>query len=79
MIRARTFVYDAQLDCVVEVLQGNLQAPSFGELHDRTKDENRKATRTQRTADALRQVTLERAERREFAHKRYGTESRWRE
>ena len=79
MIRARTFVYDAQLDCVVELLEGSVIAPSFGELHDRTKDENRKATRTQRTADALRQVTLERASRREFAHQRYGTESRWRD
>lgn len=78
MIRARRFVYDAEADVVLEVGSTRI-APSFEQLHDRIKDENRKVSRTQRTADALRQITLERAERREFAHNKYGDERRWKE
>ena len=78
MIRARTFVYDKQLDCVVELLDGTILAPSFGTLHDRTKEEYRTG-RNEQNGSALRQITLERAERREFAHTKFGDERRWKE
>lgn len=78
MIRARTFVYDAQLDCVVEVLTGSLRSTSFEQLHDRTKDEHTQR-RESKTGEAVKQISLERAERREFAHKTYGDERRWKE
>lgn len=75
MIRTRRFVYDAEADAVVEVA-GEIIAPTFGELHDRTRQEyngNREGK-----ANDLRQATLERSERREAAHRKYGDESRWR-
>ena len=74
MIRPRRFVFDGER--VVEVSAPPI-APSFGELHDRTRQEYNGDR--QAKAGSLRQATLERAERREFAHKTYGTESRWRE
>ena len=75
MIRTRRYVYNAEADCVEEVV-GEIIAPTFGELHDRARQEyngNREAK-----ASELRQATLERSERREAAHRKYGDESRWR-
>ena len=79
MIRPRRFVYNAAADCIEEVPSEHVEpiAPIFGELHDRARQEyngNREGK-----ADTLRQATLERAERREFAHTKYGDERRWRE
>lgn len=77
MIRPRRFVYDAAENAVIEVV-GDPLAPTFEQVHDRTENEYREQ-RSDRTAGAFRQATLERAARREFAHQRYGTESRWKE
>lgn len=77
MIRARRFVYNAEADVVEEVGTSPL-VPTFSEQYDRAKAENAER-RSPATGHALKQAALERAERREFAHTRYGTESRWRE
>lgn len=79
MIRPRRFVYNEQADCVEEVPEQHVEpiAPIFGEVHDRARQEYNSDRESK--AATLRAATLERAERREFAHKKYGTESRWRD
>ena len=74
MIRPRRFIVR---DGVVVEIEAEPITPSGGELHDRARQEYN--SDRQGKAATLRAATLERAERREFAHKAYGNESRWRE
>lgn len=73
----RRFVFDSRLGTVVELgLVKSGTAPSAA--YDDVLGQYR-SSRTDSDGQALRTAALERAERREFAHKRYGTEHRWAE
>ena len=75
---ARRFIFDAQLGAVVELLGSRKSTVSPG---DRYADANEgfKAKQDESTGQQLRDAALERADRRVFAHKRYGDEHRWRQ
>jgi hypothetical protein len=76
----RRFVYDAASECVVEVgaVRGTGLSPRdrYREVSGEYKHQfNREAS--PKAGEQLRTAVLERADRREFAVKKYGTESRW--
>jgi hypothetical protein len=71
----RRYIYDPQQDRVVEVGEVKM----FRGLAYEDVIETHKENRTEQTGAAVRQAALERSERREFAHKRYGDERRWAE
>jgi hypothetical protein len=78
----RRFVYDPAAECVVEVgvVRGAGLSPRdrYAEVAGQYKHQfNREASPT--AGEQLRTAALERADRREFAVKKYGTESRWAE
>ena len=72
----RRYVWDEQAEKLIEI--GTVREPPSGaQLYERAQgeySENREGN-----AKAMRQAALERAERREFAHKKFGDERRWRE
>jgi hypothetical protein len=71
----RRFIYDPEQDRVVDVGE----AKTFRGLAYETVVEEHKQRRDQRSGEAVKQAALERAERREFSQRKFGTESRWRE
>lgn len=74
----RRFIFDSQLGAVVELGQHVHRTLSPGD-RDAEASEAYRASQNESTGSQLRRAALERAERRQWAHKRYGTESRWRE
>lgn len=74
----RRFVYDSRLGAVVELGQHNVQAVQPMAAY-KDAEGQWKQRQDESTGLGLRNAALERAERRQFAHKRYGDESRWTE
>jgi hypothetical protein len=74
----RRFVYDAQLDAVVEL--GLVERPT-AKPGDRYADAHHgfKHAQDESAGRQLREAALERADRRVWAHGRFGDERRWRE
>jgi len=73
----RRFVFDPQQDRVVEIQCNERQAPDARERYENALGEY--SENRQGKGAALKQAALDRAERREFAHKKFGDERRWRE
>jgi hypothetical protein len=74
----RRFVYDAASDQVVEV--GEIRSStSAADRYEEAADRKRRLSDDARAGRHLREASIERADRREFALKKYGTESRWTE
>ncbi len=76
----RRYVYDKATDRVVEVgaIRGSGLSPRdrYLEVSGEYKHQfNREAS--SKAGEQLRTAVLERADRREFSFKKYGTESRW--
>lgn len=73
----RRFVYDSRLGAVVElgqhIVQTTTPTAAYADALGQYKQHPDEATGL-----ALRNAALERADRREQAHKRYGDEGRWR-
>jgi hypothetical protein len=76
---ARRFVYDPALDAVVELLDPVRVGQSAGQRYAEVEGEYRSTPQLDRDAVGrrLRNEALDRADRREFSHKRYGDEGRW--
>ncbi len=72
----RRFVYDEATDTVVEVEVKDRRTLSPAERYDQMLAGYREST-SERSGNALRAASLERADRREFAHRRYSDEKRW--
>lgn len=78
----RRYVYDLELGAVVEAGMVRPGAPDPDERYLETRKNYEARNNTdpgERNATTLRHATLERADRREFAHKKYGDERRWAE
>jgi hypothetical protein len=77
----RRFVYDAASERVVEVGTVKVSASAAARYADVSGEYQYQFDRTasDRAAQALRVAALDRADRREFAHKKYGDERRWTE
>jgi hypothetical protein len=76
----RRFVYDADLDAIVEL--GEFRSSlSADERYTQVENDYRSTPQLERDAPGrrLRNEALERADRRVFAHKRLGDEKRWTE
>jgi len=71
----RRFIYDPEQDRVVDVGE----AKTFRGLAYEIVVEEHKSRRDQRSGAAVKQAALERAERREWSHNKFGTENRWTE
>lgn len=74
----RRYVYDPRLDTVVELGAVRPDAITPTAAYEDALGQHRQR-RDDSAGQALRFAALERALRREFAHKRYGTEARWAE
>lgn len=72
----RRFVYDPELGAVVELGQHIVRidrpGDAYGDAEGRWKQRP-----AEDTGLSLRHAALERADRRIFAHRKYGTEARW--
>jgi hypothetical protein len=77
-MNVRRFVYDTRLGAVVELGQHVITTTPPGDRYTDAKMQHQQSP-NESTGLNLRNAALERAERRVFAHKRYGSESRWRE
>jgi len=77
----RRFVYSLRLERVVELEQTVRPGLPPRAGYDRTLDEYRSKPLTDRetAGTRLREAALERADRRVYAHKRFGDEMRWTE
>ena len=75
---ARRFVFDAQLGAVVELLGSRKSTVSPGDRYAEAKGEFT-LKQDESAGTQIREAALERADRRVFAHKRFGDERRWRE
>jgi hypothetical protein len=76
----RRYVYDAAADCVVEV--GVVRGPGLSPLDRYTEvagQHEYEFNRNPGDGKSLIAASLARAERREWAHKKFGSESRWAE
>lgn len=74
----RRFIYDSRLGAVVELGQHVHLVTDPGDVYDGAKQQHR-ISQDESAGTQLRNAALERADRRVFAHKRYGDERRWRE
>lgn len=72
----RRFIFDARLGSVVELGQYSVQTTTPSAAYEDALKQHR-SRRDESAGQALRNAALERAERRVFAHKRYGNEHRW--
>lgn len=77
----RRFVYDARTDQVVEVGSVKESASAAARYADTYGEYQHQFDRnpSDRAAQQLREAALDRADRREFAQRRYGDEKRWSE
>jgi len=74
----RRFIYDTRLKAVVEV-EPRIGLPIQPLASYQDAEGGWRQRQDESTGKGLRNAALERAERRVFAHKRYGDEGRWTE
>ncbi len=73
----RRFVFDSRLDAVVELGQHVLATSAPGDRFSEAKEQHR-IEQSDAAGMQLRTAALDIADRREWAHKRFGDERRWR-
>ncbi len=75
-MKVRRFVFDSQLGAVVELGQHNVQTVTPGDRYAEAKAEHQRRP-SEATGKPLREAALDIAGRREWAHRRFGDERRW--